>query len=376
MEATQTAISVIIPVYNTEQYVARCLDSILSQPVNNIEIICVDDGSTDNSLAVLKAYAQKDSRIIVITQENQGVGAARNRGMEIARGEYIHFVDSDDIVAQNVYEKWYSVAVEQKADVCTGFCVMHNLAEGTHCVYTSGMPSDAYVYSCNLDICKDLVYSGVAQWLKLYSRTFLLKNNLKFSSISDVEDKEFHFHVLKHAQNYVFWREVVYEYFAFRPGAQTAEHRLRHFDCLFECFDRIWKLMEDYDRDIKYRILDNTVEEIFYQFSRAIGTQYENAIYSGIHNFFRRIDVDNYKEELSGKSWYLRYLLFRSIDPNYFGDALAMWDYIRHLERTILSLEADTEKRVREYYENTSCWKITKPIRLAGDFMKKLLTYK
>ena len=84
-------VSVILPVYNTKDYLVECLESIVNQTIKNIEIICVDDGSTDGSLEVLEEYAGQDSRIIVVTQENKGGGAARNKGLEIARGEYLFF---------------------------------------------------------------------------------------------------------------------------------------------------------------------------------------------------------------------------------------------------------------------------------------------
>ncbi len=104
MEEKTPKITVIIPVYKVEKYLRKCLDSVINQTYANLEIICVDDGSPDNSGAILDEYAQKDSRIIVIHQENAGVSAARNRGLDIATGEYIAFVDSDDWLEPQCYE--------------------------------------------------------------------------------------------------------------------------------------------------------------------------------------------------------------------------------------------------------------------------------
>lgn len=97
-------ISVIIPIYNVEKYLAKCLDSVINQTLNDIEIICVNDGSTDNSLEILSQYAAKDSRIKVITKENAGVASARNTGLEAAKSDYIGFVDSDDWIEPETYE--------------------------------------------------------------------------------------------------------------------------------------------------------------------------------------------------------------------------------------------------------------------------------
>ena len=91
-------ISIIIPVYNTAQYLAECLDSVLAQGFKDIEIICVNDGSTDNSAAILKKYQKKDKRIKVITQKNKGLSGARNAGLKAATGKWVCFLDSDDIL--------------------------------------------------------------------------------------------------------------------------------------------------------------------------------------------------------------------------------------------------------------------------------------
>ena len=114
-------ISVIIPIYNSEKYLKRCLDSIINQTIRELEIICVDDGSTDNSLQTLNKYSKRDNRIIIINRENLGVSAARNAGLKIAKGKYIGFVDSDDWIHLDFFEKLYTAAEKYKADAaCTG----------------------------------------------------------------------------------------------------------------------------------------------------------------------------------------------------------------------------------------------------------------
>lgn len=110
-------ISVIIPVYNVEKYLKRCLDSVITQTYENLEVICIDDGSTDHSAEILRFYAKKDSRIIVLTQSNKGPAAARNRGLDIATGQYISFVDADDFLQWNAYEILVTVAEENSLDL-------------------------------------------------------------------------------------------------------------------------------------------------------------------------------------------------------------------------------------------------------------------
>ena len=98
-------VSVILPVYNVGKYLRQCMDSIVGQTLQEIEVICIDDGSADDSPQILQAYAKKDPRIKVVCQQNQGAGAARNRGLSMARGEYLSFLDSDDFFETNMLEK-------------------------------------------------------------------------------------------------------------------------------------------------------------------------------------------------------------------------------------------------------------------------------
>ncbi len=118
-------ISVIVPVYNTEDYLERCLNSLITQTIQDIEIICVNDGSSDGSLNILKKFERKDARIKVINQPNLGVSSARNNAMKIAQGEYIGFVDSDDWVAKDFYEKLYDAAITYKCDIACGEMLRH-----------------------------------------------------------------------------------------------------------------------------------------------------------------------------------------------------------------------------------------------------------
>lgn len=122
MNNSDELISIVVPVYNVEKYLRRCLDSLINQTYKNIEIILVNDGSTDNSLEICKEYAQNDSRIKIISKKNEGLGMARNTGIDNASGQYICFFDSDDFVEISAVEKLHNVIVkEQPQIVCFGF---------------------------------------------------------------------------------------------------------------------------------------------------------------------------------------------------------------------------------------------------------------
>lgn len=131
---TEIKVSVIIPVFNASKHLSKTLDSISNQTLKELEIICIDDGSTDNSPEILKNYADKDKRLIIISQKNQGVSAARNAGLSIAKGKYIQFVDSDDILKSEAIQKSYKNAQETNADI-TLFC--HNRMTGNIIKYNN-----------------------------------------------------------------------------------------------------------------------------------------------------------------------------------------------------------------------------------------------
>ena len=118
----QPIVSVIMPVYNNEKYLEQCLDSIVNQSLTDIEIICVDDGSEDSSAEILKRYAEKDSRIRIIYQENAGAGAARNNGLRHSRGKYLSFLDSDDFFENDMLEKAVKKIEEDAADFVVFRC--------------------------------------------------------------------------------------------------------------------------------------------------------------------------------------------------------------------------------------------------------------
>ena len=116
-------VSIIIPVYNVEAYLRQCLDSVLNQTLRDIEIICVNDGSTDGSSDILASYASQDSRLVVVEQPRSGAGPARNLGMSRAKGQYLDFVDADDFLASDMLERRLACAEETQADiVISGFC--------------------------------------------------------------------------------------------------------------------------------------------------------------------------------------------------------------------------------------------------------------
>ena len=173
-------ISVIIPVYNVEKYLHRCLDSVIAQTYQNLEIICVDDGNVDDSGKICDQYAVRDARIKVIHQENQGLSAARNRGLDAAEGEYIAFVDSDDYILEDMYKKMLDKLLDYSVDLCV--CQwQYEFSDGRQVVKRKNIDPTIYGRKASLEFARFL-YRGnyengvvVAAWNKLYRRALLDK---------------------------------------------------------------------------------------------------------------------------------------------------------------------------------------------------------
>ena len=181
-------ISVIIPVYNTDKYLRECLESVINQTLKDIEIICVNDGSTDNSLQILNEYANKDKRIHIFTQTNSGPGLARNLGLDNAKGEYVAFVDGDDYLgSSHFYENLYNIAKEHNADAVKG------LYQNTQTGYIN--------YDINKKINENKNYFIIEYTSAIFKRQVIEENSLRFPDIRDMEDPVFTFLFALKAKN-------------------------------------------------------------------------------------------------------------------------------------------------------------------------------
>lgn len=187
-------VSVIVPVYNAEKFLKDTLKSIQSQTLKDFEVICVDDGSTDNTLAILDEFIKKDKRFKVIHQKNAGAGAARNYGFTVATGKYTIFLDSDDLFSPALLEKLWEAAEENQADISTcnfsRFDGNGNVAHRTG-IHTEWLPKGITVF--NYKDCPHHILSVVnpTPWNKLYRSDFIREHNLKYEEISSTNDITF-----------------------------------------------------------------------------------------------------------------------------------------------------------------------------------------
>jgi len=204
-------ISVIVPVYNAENYLSACLDSILSQTYQDFEIILIDDGSKDASGQICDAYAGKDPRIQVVHQENGGVSRARNRGLELATGELISFIDSDDTLEPDMYELLVRVMQEHNADIShCGY--KHIVGEEIRLVHDTKRVIPQHTQEA-LDCFVDGRLFGGGLWNKLYRRELL--DGLSFrEDLKNNEDILFNFEAFRRADSSVFADYPLYNYVA------------------------------------------------------------------------------------------------------------------------------------------------------------------
>lgn len=178
-------ISVIVPIYKVEKYLRRCIDSIINQTFKNIEIILVNDGSPDNCPKICEEYKNKDNRIVIVNQENQGLSAARNSGIRIARGKYLVFIDSDDYIEEDMIEYLYEGIVKYDVDIsCCGYVAVYD--NGTKEKIT--VPSQDTIYKKEeaLNILLLNGYIDVVAWNKLYKKE--LFNNILYPTGKLYED--------------------------------------------------------------------------------------------------------------------------------------------------------------------------------------------
>ena len=187
---SQPLISVIIPVYNVEDYLRECLDSIVNQTFKDIEIICVDDGSTDNSLKILQEYKEKDSRFTILTQKNLYAGVARNAGLKIAKGKYLSFLDSDDFFKLTMLEDMYNLAEKDHSDIVV--CEYQGYDNKTH-KYIREYKIDPNIikvspFSPTRVSSKLFHFSSLNAWSKLFRKDLFDKYNIHFEECACCND--------------------------------------------------------------------------------------------------------------------------------------------------------------------------------------------
>ena len=209
-------ISIIIPVFNSEDLLGNCLDSILNQTLKEIEIICIDDESSDDSLKILKDFESKDNRFKVFQQENSGAGSARNRGIDESNGEYILFVDSDDFIEKETCEELYEQAKRLNCDLILFNSIRHfpNDRNLNLIHFKKNMNINYHEKVFDYEYFRDRIFDGEygVIWNKLYKSSFIKNNNLRFPKHKIYNDVEFHVKTTILAERISYVDGIFYHY--------------------------------------------------------------------------------------------------------------------------------------------------------------------
>lgn len=214
-------VSVIIPVYNVEKYLEQCLKSVVSQTLNDIEIICVNDGSTDKSLSILEKYANNDSRIKIIDKKNSGYGNTMNVGIKAASGEYIGIVESDDYVEKNMFEFLYKQAANKKIDaVKSDFYEFSTAGQVEKRINTCPSIEDYNRIICPRETKKTFHYA-MMNWTGIYRTEFIHTNNILHNETpgASFQDNGFWFQVFTLADKVLFCNKAFYHYRQDNPNS-------------------------------------------------------------------------------------------------------------------------------------------------------------
>lgn len=281
--ASEVAVSVIIPVCNVEKFLPECMDSLLSQTINSIEFICIDDGSSDDSLSILNDYQKRDKRVKVISKPNSGYGHTMNVGLDIARGEYIGIVESDDKALPEMFERLYSLAKSNDCDI----------VKSNFNYYTNG---ELRFYENHIDIPYDTVFvprelpaifeTSMSIWSAIYRRSFLVSNNIRFheSPGASYQDVSFNLRALLASDSMLCIKDAFLCY-RFDNSASSVYSRKKVF-CIIDEFD----IVDDFIRTRGY-------DQVF-PYMMAVKYRHFLEHYDRVHLIYKYAFLDRMKTEL------------------------------------------------------------------------------
>ena len=365
-------ISVIVPVYNTEKYLRKCLDSIVNQTLEDIEIICVNDGSTDNSLDILNEFNSKDNRIKIITQDNQGLGAARNNGLKHAGGEYVYFIDSDDYIDLTALEKLYNNAESNGSDLVL---FKFQTFDDNENVHTRGVEfkiddifgdidynNFTFTYP---DAKRHVMNSAFSACLKLYKREFIdTVDDFHFEENLSFEDIPPHVKVMLSASKISFVPENLY-YYRSNPdsilNSQASGFDMLEIICIVEDYLRKNSFYEEFENEF---IFFKIAQILKYMISTKSDEYFEIA-----KDEFSKISIDSFTLPEYASKGYDFVMTSQNLDEyidKYYDDRiLPLMD-----ENSRLIEENKRLRKLNRELLSSNSWKITKPLRSLMNFKK------
>lgn len=287
-------VSVIIPVYNVEKYLEECLESVVNQTLLEIEIICVNDGSIDNSLSIIQEFAAKDSRVVIIDKKNGGYASAINTGLDIAKGEFIQIVESDDYCASCMLEEAYNKIKNSIADFVTfDFYFLKNNKIKRNS-YLNKKDSDIECFS--LKTLPYIIAKQAYPWKSLYRASFLKENNIKMlqDGRGAYEDQPWNATTLALANKILYVNKPLYYYRLDANGSSTNNGSRKMIDYIYRKSQTkaILERNNLYTHDIKEYFADSAVGGALFFFKR-ISFDFKEDYYNEMKNFLKQVIDDS-----------------------------------------------------------------------------------
>lgn len=388
-------VSIIMPVYNVDKYIKKSLDSVINQTLREIEIICVNDGSTDNSPQILEEYAERDNRIKIINKKNGGISSARNKGIEQAKGEYIGFVDSDDWAELDMFEKLYKNAKTYDSDMV--MCAAHRFDDINKQLnydlpyFTMANFDKTYDNSVfNHNKTNDLLFViSVTPWNKIYKSTFIEAIGARFPEGLDFDDVIFFFKTYLKAEKVSLIRDLLYFYRINRAGSFITSANERYYD-IVKVYDIIEDIILETGNQDKYMELFSNIR-IPYTMARynRVEERYKKDFFDIIKNNFKKmnpicinhlnsdnkeeyqkiIDSDNHREyKLIKKIHHLKEEIFQlkqGIDQE-----ISCKSKIESLKNEYKT-EINNKNMIIQEITSSNSWKLTKPLRRIGNLLRR-----
>lgn len=296
----QPAISIIIPVYNAQKHIAKCIDSILEQDFTDFELLLLNDGSKDDSLSILNHYAAIDERVKVVDKENEGVAKTCNRGITLAQGEYIMFVDNDDYINKDYCSTFYSEVSKVDADIVVG---------GYQRVSDSKV-----LHQQHLNTTDWAKYMVIAPWAKLYRRAFLVQHNLEFLDYGIGEDVYFNLLAYSFAKKVTVIDYIGYNWYFNTESISNTDHVgfKPNIDILY-LFDAILSKQKNLDSIQKYYFKRFYIYYLLYS-GRSASTSRFVEEHSRVYRYIERENLQSnlspfFNKQLKGESLKVRFIV-------------------------------------------------------------------
>ena len=287
-------VSVIIPVYNVEQYLRECLDSVVNQTLKEIEIICVDDGSTDSSLEILKEYAAKDKRITIITQKNLHAGVARNAGLSVARGEYLSFLDSDDFFELNMLEEMYKKGKEDNVEMVICNALKYIDGELKDGLFVREKYLKRNIFSCHEKGAASSVFQAIYgfPWNKLIAHSIVNRHNLRFAAIDHHNDTSFVMTSVV-AANKISYTPEKYIYYRYRENSIC--HAAKDISCMYKALKETYQNISKLDNFeyVKRSFINYALEFIIYYYRKKSNAE-KNKLLPYIAKLYEQFEFKKY----------------------------------------------------------------------------------